>query len=393
MECRIPGKLCSSQPDGWKKFANEFKIYLIASNNEGKSSKKRVALFLNVGGEECVDLFNQLELSLETPFKDVLDRFEEYFQPQTNLVFERFLFFQMKQEEGEPTEEFVSRLSKQASKCKFQDDSIVRDIFIIGVQSKDVKSKLLSKSDLTLVEAINMARKCDALSKEITAMSPRSSQCDAVTSDSQFVCKYCGLTHTKGKCPAFRKVCNYCKTLNHFEKVCFKKESEQKKNSPEQKKESEQKKISEITSSHVEQGPQTSNIEGEGDSDFYLDTISSQACSGDWNVSTLINGHPLALKIDTGAQCNVLPLLVLKKLCSVRYITENLQRTKVQLMAYGGNQLNVFGEIVLPVYIKNRTADVRFVIVSTSSRRAILGLQSCEQLQLVKRIDNIDMEK
>ena len=34
------------------------------------------------------------------------------------------------------------------------------------------------------------------------------------------ICKYCGYTHQKGKCPAYGKICNNCRKWNHFSTVC-----------------------------------------------------------------------------------------------------------------------------------------------------------------------------
>ena len=34
-------------------------------------------------------------------------------------------------------------------------------------------------------------------------------------------CKYCGITHIRGACPAFHQTCNKCHKKGHFTKVCM----------------------------------------------------------------------------------------------------------------------------------------------------------------------------
>ena len=45
------------------------------------------------------------------------------------------------------------------------------------------------------------------------------------------LCRYCGYSHERGRCPAFGKTCNLCTKRNHFAKVCLKTNAKEKEDS------------------------------------------------------------------------------------------------------------------------------------------------------------------
>uniref|UniRef100_A0A8D8LDG3 Uncharacterized protein n=1 Tax=Cacopsylla melanoneura TaxID=428564 RepID=A0A8D8LDG3_9HEMI len=370
MNYRIPGELTES--GGWRKFRQEFEIFVIASGNNDKEDTVKIALLLNVGGEFLISTYNELKLSSKKSFQKVLDALASHFSPQTNVVFERYKFFQMKQDLGEPIEHFVQRLRKQADLCKFTDDSLLRDIFVIGIQNMDVKKRLLDTVDLTLPKAIDVAKKATELARELSIMADDTSMKIEVV-ESSGSCKYCGLTHSKGKCPAYNKTCKYCNKPNHFEKVCMRKKYNE-------------------GSQNVIQANQSSSNQvvhnlTQDQNEFVLDEIVMQVGAIEWNILATIQNHPITFKIDSGAQCNVMPVQVLEKTVPKDF-RENLEVCEKQLYAYGNTPLKVLGSIVLPVTIKDKSRQIRFVVVETGCEKTILGLNTCVHLNLIRRIDS-----
>uniref|UniRef100_A0A8D8SZK0 Uncharacterized protein n=1 Tax=Cacopsylla melanoneura TaxID=428564 RepID=A0A8D8SZK0_9HEMI len=385
MECRLPTKLLSTRSTDWQRFKQEFDIFVIASNNDYALDKTKIALLLNIGGEILVEIFNDLNLSIDGKYDEIVESIQAHCAPQSNVVFERYKMFNMRQEEGETVDSFVQRIKSQSLLCKFKDESITRDIFVIGVANKDVKAKLISKSDLTLVEAVVMANKANELAKEVQVMTKsgnQDSQVDVVKlQNEQMFCKYCGAHHSKGRCLAYNKTCNYCKRQNHFEKVCIKKKKDLEMNTNKVVEELYNMACVDTAVDH----------QAKDSEEFLLDSITSDyETVKEWTVMGTVNGHYLPLKLDSGAQCNVIPLLLLKRICNKNFISQNLEGTEVNLLAYGNHHLNVFGQITVPVSIKNRIVNIKFIVVNTAVGKAILGINSCIKLNLIVKVD---MEK
>jgi len=78
----------------WRKFKQSFEIFLKASSNTNKTDEVKVAILLNIVGEDGVELYNTFNLQ-ETEGNNlakVLQGFEEYCIPKKNVVYETFKF-------------------------------------------------------------------------------------------------------------------------------------------------------------------------------------------------------------------------------------------------------------------------------------------------------------
>lgn len=133
MEVRLPQPMSFERnlSENFKKFRQNLEIYMVASGKDEKSAKIKVATILNLIGEDGVEVFDTLKLTeaQKGDYKTVLDEFEKYFTPQKNVVYERYLFYNRKQEEGETFDNFVTDLKILVKGCEFegQQDSMVRD--------------------------------------------------------------------------------------------------------------------------------------------------------------------------------------------------------------------------------------------------------------------------
>jgi len=93
------------------------------------------------------------------------------------------------------------------------------------------------------------------------------------------------------------------------------------------------------------------------------------------------------VKLDTDAQCNVIPLQKFKQL-KLRDVV--LKPSDVNLSNYNGSNINVVGKCNLfcetSKGIKSR---IEFQVVESETETSVLGLPSLIQLNLVKRIDSV----
>ena len=118
-------------------------------------------------------------------------------------------------------------------------------------------------------------------------------------------------------------------------------------------------------------------IDGEG-----LDDVTQSQ----WQLPLLTSGTYVTYTLDTGAMCNVLPQNVYNLLEK----RPKLHKTKVKLSSYGGESIPVVGKVIARIQKgQNKSYPVQFIVVSAKAN-PIIGLKTCEQLNLIKRISMIN---
>ena len=123
--------------ENWRRFNKQFQIYLIASGCEEKDDSIKIAILLNFAGGDAIEVFNTFEFSEgdEKKLERVIERFEQYCNPRENVVFERYQFWKIDQEESEMVDQFVTRLKNKVKSCEYTSvDDMVRDKFVFSMQ-------------------------------------------------------------------------------------------------------------------------------------------------------------------------------------------------------------------------------------------------------------------
>ena len=115
----------------WKTFREAYDDYLIAMGLDQKGKKIQIATLKSLMGTECKKILKRLQLSTED-MKDPkisLDKLEDHFLPERNILYERYLFHNMEQQAHETIDQFVIKLCQLAEPCKFGalEDEMVRD--------------------------------------------------------------------------------------------------------------------------------------------------------------------------------------------------------------------------------------------------------------------------
>ena len=177
-----------------------------------------------------------------------------YIKPK-NEVFARHLLASRKQEGGESLDKFLQALKSLAKDCNFKNvtadvcrDEAIRDAFISGLASCNIRQRLLENEQLTLQVAFDQARSLDSAQKSSetypmpdmpqfqTAAATKPSQVlneDETNYDhanasasvniaaTKLTCFHCGNDkHDRSICPARDATCHKCGKDGHFAKVC-----------------------------------------------------------------------------------------------------------------------------------------------------------------------------
>lgn len=150
------------QAQEWKQWIQQFKWYSCATQLTEKPAEVQAATFMTAIGSEAAAIYNTFGLDDQEQInvKVIEKKFEEYFMPKSNVIFERYTFNEMTQNDGESFDEFLTKIKTQAKKCEYGElvDSLIRDKIVTGIRSKAVREKLLPNGKLTLDEAIETCK-------------------------------------------------------------------------------------------------------------------------------------------------------------------------------------------------------------------------------------------
>ncbi|KAJ8970287.1 hypothetical protein NQ317_007601 [Molorchus minor] len=164
--------------NNWRLWKQKYELYLLASGKSSKGDDVKIAILLNLLGDEGIQIYNTFEYEEgedKTKLAVVLNKFGQYCNPLKNLVYEHFKFFKRDQLPSESIDQFVTALHQLASTCEFKEkDVLMRDRIVLGVRDPRIQEKLLQSADLKLNEAIDICRSMEssvATQKEITNQS------------------------------------------------------------------------------------------------------------------------------------------------------------------------------------------------------------------------------
>ena len=384
--------------ENWRRFKQQFDIYITASGCEKKDDAVKIAILLNFAGEDAIEVFNTFQFAEgdEKKLDKVLEQFEQYCNPRKNVVFERHQFWQITQEDSETVDQFITRLKNKAKSCEYPPpvDDMLRDKFVFSIRDLQVKERLLREEKLTLEKAISMARSSEASKEQIKAMGPKeqnnetrsvheiragsgdrqkknSSRRPRPGSGSQKgKCTFCGSSHSWGSCPAFGKTCDYCQKKDHFANVC-------------------RKRLRDFGGKTVHA---VAESEGSDDEDdlltFSVDSSDECPSQDEWHVSFKIADTNVNFKIDSGADCNVSSKSLFDRL---PVDPKQARQCKAKLKVYDGRRITPSGKVSLTCEYKGKFTVIDFVLVE-QDLPSILGLKSSLDLGLIKRIYRLEEE-
>jgi hypothetical protein len=215
----------------WNKFKAAFQYFIKATGVIKEDKDVQVATLLNLIGAEGQDIYSTFKWGTGEDKDDLIDvykKFDNYCTPLTNVVYERYCFFNRKQNDGESINEYMTSLRLLMKSCEFAtvtdiEDSLLRDKLVTGCSNPGLRERLLRETNVTLAKALSIAHATEASKRQVEEISP--SQVDMMRRDSPRYskppnCSRCGNQHSPRQCPAFGKRCIKCNISGHFAKCC-----------------------------------------------------------------------------------------------------------------------------------------------------------------------------
>ncbi|KAJ8337393.1 hypothetical protein SKAU_G00386130 [Synaphobranchus kaupii] len=220
---------------------------------------------------------------------------------------------------------------------------------------------LLKETDLTLDKAIKICQASECAKAQIKTFSQdsESAEVNAVkhvgkrapskrkeqkptqsTAHDSKGCERCGNRHMPKQCPAFGKDCRKCGGRNHFAKCCFSKKKVQL--------------VEQLSDSEEDDGPL-----------LFCDaaTVEGDLSRDEWIAHLKVNGTEVPLKLDTGAQVNILPMKDLKRLKNRPKAMESNEDPYLAILNYRASPLENGlspGEMLMKRKLRTRLPSARF---------------------------------
>ena len=308
--------------------------------------ERQYSYILLWSGSKRIKLSNTWGLSaeqLQDP-KNVWDKFAES-EPQDNFRIHRLELQKFRQQTGESVNDFVTRCKTKVMKCKLSDDK-ARDERIIeqiisGIKYTEAQRKLLAKDEkMTLKQAIDICRNFEASVSHMEKMTNIDKPTSAVDFVSQRdlkskLCGNCGLKHEFKRCPAFNTKCDVCGKMNHWRKCCRSKPTDSARQQPPQRGRGDQHahgypyKRRRSHTPHRRHDVVTSEVDSDIDIADDMNNLQFQPINFSTvdttddrtevyaNLNIMLNSSTqasLKVKVDTGAQGNILPLRIFRRM-------------------------------------------------------------------------------
>ena len=355
-----PQQFDFTQPDSWQRWIKRFERYRVASGLSERSEPVQISTLIYAMGEQAEDIFTSFGLSEEEAkqYSTVQKRFQDHLVQRRNPVYERARFNQRTQQPGETVDAFVTALHSLAENCDYSElrETMIRDRLVAGLLDASLSEKLQLEPDLTLQDAIKRARNSAAIKQQqatvrvsanapqatvaVNAMQSRSrphpkhfrtnsttSQKFHKTKKQQFNhsnparrCGWCGRDqHPRECCPAKNVMCRRCSKMGHYEAVCR------------------------STASRT-----TARL-NEVDGTAFLGALDFDSA---WTKRVHVNGVPLSMKVDTGADVTAIPESVYRR--TIRPVPK-LEKTTRILRGPDGKVLPVLGQFKAQLLIPSNS--------------------------------------
>ena len=374
----IPEPNDGSLATNWRTWVSAWKNYTLATKLDKEDEARQVATLLAVIGKEANKVFRMftfLSPDEAKKIEPVSRKFEEYCIPRENTIYERFLFFTRDQPESETIDQYLTGLRQIAANCEFESitpDQLLRDRLVTGTRNAKVRENLLKEKKLTLEKAVDIARAAESTAAQIKVMSSESglfavkeqgkgqSDGSPVVTESRIKdCRFCGWSHERRNCPAFGQICAYYKKKNHFVAKCPVKTNVSA--------------VQECFYSSV------AGVSG-GDREMVTLTVFKDAKSA--------TGYEIAFLMDTGAQCNLVPVDVYKQVSGDQHLNFLYSRGKSPLILANGEEHLIEGKATLFASRKGQKRQIEVNVVRGGGYEPILSKQTMLDMNLIQILDS-----
>ncbi|PAA86570.1 hypothetical protein BOX15_Mlig030946g1 [Macrostomum lignano] len=331
-------------------------------------------LFLATAGLSAIrtlSLAAAPKLLEDMKFETIKELITATIRPKRRLVIaERIKFLGIKQEQGEKAAAYYRRLRAAAASCDFAElgkkqpieDDMITMRLIDGLATAEHRRRVLERTQGAEVLLLDILQSLEQLEKiqEYSVAPTQPQQLEIAfarrqsKSNASSKCSYCGGSHAKGSCPAYGKKCASCNRRNHFASVCRSKTVHQESLEPQVSEQEPQKAAGDTHS---------------GASNIFI--VSPRAGDRGLFQSVRINGRPLRMQLDTGAEISLIPSNHWELLGR-----PPLRKTRRILRQFDGSIITCLGEFTATWETESQFHTVDLVVTAAQKSHGLLGMDN-----------------
>ena len=232
----------------WKHWIRTFKSYVnrfvSSEENSSEADEEKLAALVSCATADVYEFIDHCE-----SYAEAEETLERLYVKKPNDIFARYLLRIARQKPDQTLADFRRSLIKLAKDCCFNDvtaaeyrDALIRDSFIDGILSSEIRQRLLEHKTLTMKEAYEQAVTIDDAKRDSRMFCSASVDCDktevlnfidtadevarpqpvTTASTSVGACRKCGgnKPHDFKQCKAKFMNCFKCGERGHLSRVC-----------------------------------------------------------------------------------------------------------------------------------------------------------------------------
>ena len=373
--------------------------------HKGLDDGEKFSYMVLWGGAKALQLWRNAGMSVKS-VKNLQQVLKDYCVP-SELKFwaNRMEMRHITQKPNETFQDYTVRVMALADTCEWKDkDEQIICALIFGANHRDGQRKALSKpKDIKLKDVIDHFASFEATDAYHKLLSANNSS-DTTdvnrikkthhknkSSSTNFInCYSCGSNHKYGDCPAYGHICKTCGRRNHLESMCrSKNDKPSHKSNPKHKQSDPQKSHNRGHGHKLNQvNADSSDCEDEHDAYSYVYKINSAKSSDEFVKLRFLNSKVGAMAtVDTGAEVSVLPVRVYKQLYPKSVDSngkiQGLDACNMKLTAFNLTNINVMGQIRLPVKHRDVMKNIKFIVTNIDTA-TVIGRNDAVDLHCVE---------
>ena len=106
----------------WREFSEQLQWFLQGTESTDKDGKVKIGIMLSHAGKEAREIYKTLpwtDAGDADKFDKVCKAFQNYCSPRKNIIYERYVFWNLQQEEGESIDTYLTRLKVKVDTCEY----------------------------------------------------------------------------------------------------------------------------------------------------------------------------------------------------------------------------------------------------------------------------------